>query len=131
MSALRELNQTTKQSKRQPYSRELRRCPLSRLFHISSCPSTRTLDRSFPLSCPSAVPFFLIPFLFMGATTQYLVIAIMIVGFAIAAPVPSILPQPCSLGGLCLPASWDIIVLFYLFNYIAHAATVTSSPGDT
>jgi hypothetical protein len=32
---------------------------------------------------------------------------------------------------LCKPASWEDIVLFYLGNYVAHAATVTTDPGQS
>src|SRR5271170_807356 len=109
----------------------MRRC---HFVSHSTSPSTRCLDRSFLLFCPSAVPFSLIPFLLMAAMTRNLIVATSVLGFAFvivhAAPIPSIF-LPRSVGLLCLPASWDTIVLFYVFNYIAHAATVTSSPGDT
>jgi hypothetical protein len=31
---------------------------------------------------------------------------------------------------LCRPAKWDDYVLFFLTNYVAHAATVTRNPGQ-
>jgi len=65
---------------------------------------------------------------------RVVVIVIGILGFAIgivnALPIPSFL-VPRSAALFCLPASWDTVILFYLFNYFAHAATVKSSPGDT
>lgn len=30
---------------------------------------------------------------------------------------------------LCLPAKWTDVVIFFLGNYFAHAATIRSSPG--
>ncbi|KAF6785029.1 nacht domain protein [Colletotrichum sojae] len=32
---------------------------------------------------------------------------------------------------LCKPASWTDLALFFLGNYVAHAATVIASPGQT
>ncbi|KAH7136981.1 putative pogo transposable element [Dactylonectria estremocensis] len=32
---------------------------------------------------------------------------------------------------LCRPASWTDILVFYLVNYVAHAATVTTRPGQS
>lgn len=33
-------------------------------------------------------------------------------------------------GLLCTPTKWTDIILFYLFNYVAHAATVLARPGE-
>ncbi|KAK7187270.1 hypothetical protein DPSP01_011319 [Paraphaeosphaeria sporulosa] len=33
-------------------------------------------------------------------------------------------------GLLCTPTKWTDVVLFYLFNYVAHAATVLTRPGE-
>ncbi|KAF2244841.1 hypothetical protein BU26DRAFT_434182, partial [Trematosphaeria pertusa] len=33
-------------------------------------------------------------------------------------------------GLLCTPTKWTDIALFYLFNYVAHAATVLTRPGE-
>ncbi|KAJ4303334.1 hypothetical protein N0V90_002227 [Kalmusia sp. IMI 367209] len=33
-------------------------------------------------------------------------------------------------GLLCTPTKWTDVILFYLFNYVAHAATVLTKPGE-
>lgn len=69
----------------------------------------------------------------MSSIHQKVVSAITVLGFtteiATACPIP-IFPRSAV---LCIPgpASWQTVALFYLLNYISHAATIKSLPGDT
>lgn len=48
----------------------------------------------------------------------------------ITLPLPAGTSNHGTPGLLCTPTKWTDIALFYLFNYVAHAATVLTRPGE-
>ena len=60
-----------------------------------------------------------------------------LLGVAISRPtqnitinVPNGTPNNAEQGSLCIPATWIDIANYFLFNYVAHGATVVSYPGE-
>jgi hypothetical protein len=87
-----------------------------------------------------STPSFSMPTSFLNGNMSLLrfVLSLCVVAYTVtASPLQNItLPLPAGTsnhgtpGLLCTPTKWTDIALFFLFNYVAHAATVLTRPGE-
>ncbi|KAF2267442.1 hypothetical protein CC78DRAFT_614174 [Lojkania enalia] len=75
--------------------------------------------------------------MFMASPSRHIFLSSLFVYAVLGAALQNItLPLPVGTsnhgtpGLLCTPTKWTDIISFYLFNYVAHAATVITQPGE-
>jgi len=102
----------------------------AQLINNVDCFPALSVTLSFLMKMSSSITFR--PSFALGTITiTLLVVLALVVGFTHALSLPPISSKEKRSDIVCGAASWEDVVVFFLLNYVAHAATIRHFPGDT